>query len=377
MANRYELRIRDAAGVEQARLGIGLPQPDGTVLRPFEYLKSVNAPGLLRLRPSGQHPILTWLTQNSQVEIWRSVDGGTWQQDFLGLVGGDYDYYYHAGQLDYTAYIPGALKILSWARVAWPAATSNRTQFTGVPAETITKTLVTYNATTAATTAAGRDLNWQCPFTVTVAADGAAGTTLDWACARQELLTTLQALAAGGGGDFDLIRDSSNPLAFEFRWYAGQRGTDRTATAIFSVARGTLDQVTFAQRHSHMPTAVIVAGRGEESNRDFVVRVTAGDGGITHYEQLLNATDVPQGATQTLNDRGDTYLATHQTQEEMSFVAVQSDGLRYGVDYFAGDLVTIVRPHDQVALTHKITGALVGMAADSTETISLRTQEQL
>jgi len=377
---RYELRVRGSNGSEVARLGVGQPDPSGYHVGPFQYQKQVNAAGGLIVRFSGNHPVLDELEENGQIEVWRNVDGRGWYRDFLGLWLNDYDYVYRDA-LEFTGYAPGPLEILNWSVVAWPAGSANRAAYSAQAAETVAKSIVTNNLVVAsAGTANGRDLDWTGPFTITVEADSARGNTISKSAARAQVLETLQEIAEIGGGDFDLIRDSTDPTSFELRWYNGQRGRDRTDTITLAVERENMTNVVYRRRDSQITTAVVVGGKGEEKNRDIVVRTSADDGATRHRESFKAASFADKGDTAELQSDGDQYLEEHGRQEEFTFDVLQTQATRYGVDYTVngrmGDLVTVVRPHDGTTQTHKIVSALVSVASDGSEQISIRTEQQ-
>ena len=121
------------------------------------------------------------------------------------------------------------------------------------------KTLVSYNAGSSATAGNSR-LRTGTISGLTVEADGANGNTLDWFCAYDNLLESLQKLAAIAGGDFDLAQTAVG--AWQFRWHTGQLGTDRTATAIFALERSNMANPQDQLLRTVEKTACIVGGKG-------------------------------------------------------------------------------------------------------------------
>jgi len=387
MATQYEIRVRDANGAMVGRLGLGLVNPNGDLIRPFHYVKDLQTAGMLRFRLNGSHPIIDEFEKNGQVEVWRNVDGAGWYRDFIGLLLDDYTYL-QDDELKYDAYLPGHKIILSWAINAWSASTANKTVFSAVKAETIMKALVTHNLTSSATTGNGRKVTFQCPYTIQVEADGSGGNTLNWSCAWKNVLTELTALTQVGGGDYDLIRDPDSDgsyTKFEFRFYSGQRGSDLTDEVILAVSRGNLTDANYAHRGSQAKTCVIVGGQGEKDNRDIEVRTSAEDGASMHREAFHNATNYEKGDTAGLQDRGDQFLEDNSDAEEFSFKVLDVANGRYGIDYcydsgrnegILGDLITVIRPHDQVSETHKVEGVTVSVNNMAEENIILSTVRQ-
>ena len=375
---RYELRVRAANGSEVARLGAGMSSPDGHHVGPFQYVKHVNSPGGLTLRLSGDHPVLDLLEENGQIDVWRNAGAG-WYRDFTAIWTDDYDYDY-SGEPAFIGYAPGAMALLGWSTVAWAAGSANRSKFTEIEAETSAKTLVRYNVTSDAGTAGGRDLDWRGPFTVTTESDLGRGNAVSLSCSRKPLLETLQQVAASGDGDFDLMRSSTDPLSWQFRWYPGQRGTDRTDSVRFGVELSNIRNVTFKHRGSHAQTAAIVGGRGEGAKREISPRLSSADGTTRHREVFVNATEVELGATDALQDKGDRYLAENADTEVWSFDVAQTPASKYGVHYCVdgviGDLVTVVRPTDGEVQTHKVVEVSVAVHADGSDSITVQMEER-
>lgn len=378
-ATRYELRIRGANGSEVARIGAGMPDPAGYHVGPFQYVKHVNSAGGFIWRLSGNHPVLDLLEENGQVEVWRNPGAGGWYRDFTAIWTDDYDYEY-SESLDMTGYAPGPLAILDWSTVAWPAQVDNRSTFSAARAETAAKALVQYNVTADAGTANGRDLDWRGPFSVTIEADREQGTELDASCSRQPLLGTLQDLAASGGGDFDLVRSATDPLSWQFRWYHGQRGEDRTGTVRFAIELANMRNVSFKHRGSRAQTAAIVGGQGEGSGREIEVQLSSEDGSTRHREVFVNATEVKLGEIDALRDKGDRYLAENADTEVFTFDVAQTPNSKYGIHYCVagaiGDLVTVIQPKTGEAQTHKLVEVTVAVHTDGSDSITIGTEEQ-
>ena len=221
MSANYQIRIKTAAGVLAAIL---------TDFESLAYSKRINSPGVASWRLRGDHDAIALHAHRGQVEIWRRNAGLgiDWYCDFYGLFL-DQGYAYSDRDV-WTGRAYGTNWLLSTRWVAWYASTTDRTKFTATAAETILKTLVSYNAGANATVVNGR-LREGAITGLSIEADGAGGNVLDWFCPWQSLLPTLQSVADVAGGDFDLVRTGAATV--EFRWYAGQLGTDRSATVIF------------------------------------------------------------------------------------------------------------------------------------------------
>ena len=345
MAAEYRVRIYSRAGA------LVWEPADYTALA---YTRTVNEPGLAVVTLPGEHAAAA-ADLDYQVEGWRrdAANGLDWYRDFSGPVrdverraGAD-------GTRTATLYAPGDLSRLARAIVAYRAATANRSSFTAAKAETILKGLVTYNATSSGTTADGRvrtvDLGG-----ITVQADGAGGNTLDVACAWQNLLSACQGVAAVGGGDFDLVKTGA--AAWEFRWYAGQLGTDRSGTVRFGLTRGNMANPVLRRNTLDERTVAVVGGQGEEAERAVAVRTGANY--LTVYNSVETFVDARRYSTTAgLEAAGDVALWGAQARYTLAFDVIQTPATLYGVHYFLGDLVAA--SFEEYSGTKKITGVAV------------------
>lgn len=336
----YALRIYNRTGVLQAILVGNTQLRDGGGFRTLAYRKEVNGVGLLTFVLDADHPLLDDLDRDWQVEVWRwdNAAGIDKACDFYGFYIDDEASADDEGNSTSTVYCIGQMDLLARAIVAYKADTANRSLFTSAKAETIAKTLVTRNATSSGTTGDGRVRNvdtWG--SLISVQADGATGSTIDFACAYQNLLEALQDVARIGGGDFDLVKTGAQ--AWEFRWYNGQLGTDRSASVIFSQGRGNMRNPRRVRNRFGEYTVAVVGGQGTEASRDVVVRTgTNYDATYNSREQFVPATQY--STTDGLNGEGDRKLAEVQARDNITFQVNETPSTRYGLHYSLGDLVT-------------------------------------
>jgi len=323
VAVEYKLQFYDRDGTPHAGSVVNFLRLD--------YSSVVDDVGLALIDlPQGHAEIdLEW---DGQIDIlWRDVAAGIdWLTDFYGVYV-DQDRRADVNGLVTTTMIcEDANTWLNRSVVAYRANVLDRSQFYSDPVETIAKTLATYNATAAGTTADGRvdDVDaWGA--NISVEADGAAGTVRDFACSGRPLLNCLQDLAISGD-------------AWEFRWYDGQLGTDRSGAGP--------NRITFALNYNNMATPVLrrnrrtertkafVAGQGQEGARTVEVRTGA------NYEALYGSREIWVDRRDlllpaSLQAAGDERLAELQARNELTFAVKQSSGRRYGRDYFHGDKV--------------------------------------
>lgn len=367
MAVNYALVIKTRAGIP-TRILTG--QEDG--YRWLSYKAETNGVGLLMFDLDAGHDAIDDLEQDGQIEVWRadSANSVDWYADFYALFVDEERFAGDDGMSTYRAICPGQLDFLARAIVAWPADTASRSIFTTAKAETILKTLVTYNAVTASATTANGRIRTTDLANISVEADGAGGNTLTFACAQQPLLETLQDVSRIGDRDFYLVRTGAQAWQFRTKQYLG---TDRSASVIFALNFGNMGNPQLKRNRLNEKTVAIVGGQGTESDRAFVVRTG------TNYSATYNSKEVFYPATQYtttagLNAAGDVRLDELRARDDLTWDVIQTPGSLYGVHYFLGDLVTGY--YQGVTATKQITAVTITFAPgnDRAETIAIETQ---
>ena len=352
----YKLIPYDAAGARKGEI------TDFTAL---SVALRVNSPGMTIFSLRGDHPILATLAANWTFEVWRKPDGQAWAQAHVCLY--RYGRWSYGDQSTFTAYCPGIMSLLGKRIVGHKAGTANRSIFSAVASETVMKTLVTYNITASATTGNDRvraGTAW--PATqITVAADTAAGNAITVGLSYKNLLDALQDLALIAGGDFDLIQTAVN--AYEFRWYTGQRGTDRSASVTFALERGNMASPVYEINRLDEQTVCIVGGPGERADRVIVIRTGDDYAAANDIELFLDAADMQWTGGQ--NARGDAKRDETKATERFEFSSIQTPPTLYGVHYFLGDLVTAVNPFTGASATLKVKSVALGLVSSGEETV--------
>lgn len=357
MTTQYQLRIYSRAGVLQHVV---------TDMLQLSYAREVNAAGILAVALPPQHRAIADLRLDSQVEVWRAnADHGIdWYCDFWGVWRGEIRQANDDGTAIYQMQCPGILSMLGRSLVAYRANTTDRSTFGLTRAETLAKRLVTYNATSAGTTADGRVRNVTLSG-VQVEPDAGRGNDIELSCAWRNLLEVLADVAAIGGGDFDLVR--TTPTTCEFRWYPLARGTDRRGEVVFALEYGNIASPRLARSYLQERTVAIVAGQGQEDARTVVVRTGANyAAGYNDTETLVDARNLMTVAA--LQGAGDAALVEQRARNELSFAVLQVPQTLYGRDYFLGDLVTA--RYETVLATKKIRRVTVAVQADGSEDIT-------
>lgn len=351
--NDYRIDVHDTAGARQFVL---------TDFENFAVNRRVNGAGFLQVQLRGDHPLMAAIGDKWRLKVWQKPEGGVWRREFSGIY--RQPEYRYGERARVMLYCVGELGLLGWREILWRAGTANRSAFQTKAAETIAKTLVDYNAGANATAGNGR-IRTGTISGISIEADGGGGNTLDWYCAYDNLLESLQKLAQVGGGDYDLVETGVN--TWEFRWYAGQLGTDRTASVVFALGYGNMGSPMYRETRLDEKTVAIVAGQGEGAYRQIAIRTGANYAAGNDIELFVNASDVDTDTG--LNDRGDQKLVGVEAREAFEFEALQTEKSRYGVDYFLGDLVTAINPFSGAELTLKLVGVSIAFNEDGSEQI--------
>lgn len=360
--NNVKVKVFDTSGVLQAEL---------TDFNYLAFTRWVNRAGLIELGLRGDHDLLGSIGDKWQFEIWQKTDTVDWVREISGIY--RYIEWKYEKTPRATIRCDGILSMLGWRTVAWYAGYTDRSQFIGKKAETIANTLVKYNATSSATAANGRDRDGAISG-LTVESDGGGGNTLDWYCARANLLETLQKLALVGGGDFDLIKTSSS--TYEWRWYDGQLGSDKTSEIIFAMDRDNMQNPVYINDRQGEKTVAIVGGKGEGSERAIEIRTSSNYNATSNnIETFVGATDVD--TTAGLQARGDGKLAETKAIQKFEFDVIQIDGCQYQRDYQLGDLVSAINPFTGDKYSVKIEGVSISFDDSGNRQIKIETGEPL
>jgi len=318
----WQIRVKNPAGTTVAILD------RWTRLR---VTPTVNAPGGYELRlvdPAGDIGDLFAL--DGQLEFWRrhAEHGIDWRKEFEALHLDEDRWTDSDGVRRYLSRGYGYATLLG-RRIIAAAAGSAEGEKSG-PAETVTKEYVEEQA---GPTAGARALAG-----LTVEADAGGGNAIALARSYKNLLSVCQEIAEIGGGDFSFV--GSGPATFQFRWHAGQLGTDRRAEVRFALSYGNMGEPQLTARHASEANAVLVAGQGEGAERVTTWRTDATLIAASPWgrrEEFVDARDA--SVTSILEARGDARLEERRPVRGLTFKVLQTPGTVYGRDYFLGDLV--------------------------------------
>lgn len=132
----------------------------------------------------------------------------------------------------------------------------------------------------------------------------------------------------------------TGPLTWEFRCYYPQLGTDRRTTVIFSPLHGNMLTPTYTVSRTEEATVCVVLGQEEGTARRTVTRRSTAETD-SPWNMIEMTRDARNEATYVgMTQDGDESLTEAAANPEFKFSVLQTEGLRYGVDYFLGDIVT-------------------------------------
>lgn len=358
MAPMYTVSLHNTSGVLQA---ISQDYLDLAISR------TINAPDIAVLIYNSNSNNAQYLVQGAIITITRQdTDAGiSAATEFSGIIRRVTRTVNDKTTFEVTCI--GMVGLLATRIVAWRAGIANRSRFTASPAETILKNLFNYNIGSLATTAQGRLLAGNITGMTTSASAG-TGTALTVSVAYQNLLSVMQKIADDGGGDFDLLYTA--PATYTFTWYLGQRGTNRTASVRLSVPLGTIGELVVDDNRIEDFTSVIVGGEGEDRARRIATRPAVLPTGLSSREYFVDARNLKKATAARLQQQG-TIVLNRQARKRVTYTAtlLQNAALRYGRDYFVGDLVTIL--DGTTSVTQQIMGVDLSFSADGRESVDV------
>lgn len=351
----FHLDLYDLNGERRAIL-------DSEVLS-LNYQTQVNQPAQVTFVLAGDHEMAKTIVPGWRCDVWRLLETNEWRKEVVSFVESSDWQFTDRPEISFTA--AGALSMLSKRIVAYFANVDNRSKFEAVSPETIAITLLNYNIGASATVANGRMVNGANGL-ISIPVSQNRGTPLDWFCHWENLLTTLQKLAKAGSFDFDLAPAGNQ---FVFVYYPNQMGIDRTATTVFSLERGNVANIHDTLSVSESANIVIVGGKGEDSDRQVKVVQQNLIHGLFDAEVFLEATDAE--TEDGLITRGNQELEELSAISKFEFEILQSADSKWNINYFLGDLVSVVSPLRVDRLTAKIDSATVTFESDGSETIRI------
>lgn len=342
------------------------------------YRMAVNEAGRLDLALDGDHPLVATLADFDLVEFWWKNDnlGIPWHADFEGIYREPEWSTDNDGLTLFTAKCPGQMSILDYRIVAWRADVSNRSSFAAVPAETVAKTLVSYNCTSLATVANGRlregNLATNMGFTIINESDLGRGDLITLSFENANLLEAISKdIAPIAGGDFSFVRspDLTTQALWRFEFHPGQLGLDKSTTVEFSLAKGNMRNPRLRKAKLNERTVTIAGGQGDGPERPY--QVVTGDG-YSATNDLEMSTDARlEPLTDGIIARGKLDLTDREAIDDFSFDVLQTPQVFYyrgalprNATYKLGDLVKATY---QGSRTRKITAVIISARPSDSE----------
>ena len=322
MAAIWQIRFKDTSGGLVAYIHAFMS---------FVARRVVNGVGLYSLRLSGDDPKCALFDLDGQIEFWRANDayGIDWRLEFEGFhraadwrLREDGTKVYESAGPDYND--------LLMRRIIASAAASAGAEKDGL-AETVIKGFVDEQCGPGAGARALAGLS--------IEADGATGNTVRLARPYRNVVAVCQEITRIGGGDYAVV--GTGAATYEFRWYLGQLGTDRSLDVTFAPEWGNMGTPRLTiPRHQEI-SAVLVGGQGDGAARTTVWRTDAARIAESPWNRRELFLDQRQESDPNgLDSAGDRALEEGKARAELTFEVLQTPGCLYGRDYFLGDLVT-------------------------------------
>jgi len=262
-----------------------------------------------------------------QVEVWRRIpeSGLDWYLEYEGfhrqprIWRDENGWHFQSKGYEYPH--------LLWRRIIAQAAGSDESTKSD-KAETVIKEYVDENAGPGAGARAFSGL--------TIEADGAGGNTWSGTGIGKNLLEQCQTIARTGGGDFDIV--GTGAATFEFRWYDGQRGTDRTGSVLFAVNYDNMGD-PYLEEIDGGANAVWVVGQGQGETRQSQWVTDATAMALSPWNRIEAHRDARDtNDTDVHAERGNEIIEQNRARKELGYSVIQTPSRCYGVHYFLGDL---------------------------------------
>lgn len=344
---QYKMRLKDQSGSLVAEFD---------TWRSLNFTHKVNNRGSIRFEigtqlPNGKPDTRIDLFElDGQMEVWRKnpIVDLDWYIEWEGFYRTLNDKFFEDDDNSFVAYGFSYLDLVYRAYIMWLAGSSQATK--NMVSETAMKEFVSENAGVLALASAGREADNVYPG-LTIQADEGAGAIWEGSAEEQSLIDTLKKITLFTQQndevvDFDIV--GTGAAEFEFRTYAGQRGTDRRSSSsnpvIFSRGYGNLIIPVLSKNRSSEITAAYGVGRGTGNARQIeLVESTAKDASPWNRIEKVFSASSTSGEDQSgqLIAKAEEELEKNKFQERLSFNILQTKNTYYGKDYTWGDLVTM------------------------------------
>ncbi len=316
------------------------------------YRKQCNTIGMAVLTVPEGHPILDLLEDDMVINIYLGVPDSNsmsspgnyiWRQhwvfDYEGLyrdrqITTDAD-----GNIYYLLFFPSMMEILSRYIVAWPAGVDFRSIFHTYPMAQTLNMVIRRNCTSEATAASGRLRTATVIRNLAYTGHASGSAIASYTAGTRNVLELMQELAPLCNFDFDVVPEWTFPGNYIFKQYAGQLGTDKSATVVFDLALDNLGAANMYGDRLREKTVAIVGGAGTGEDRTYVIRTGDNYSATNDYEVFVDAST--ETDTATLEDLGDARLGELKATAKINASIIASLGYVYRQHYNHGDLVTV------------------------------------
>lgn len=327
---RYEIDWYTDAGVK-----LGVIQ----AFTSLEYVRTENAIGSMVLTIPRQLMRYEDFAVGQLFEIWREKHGSLELQNDTAYFLQDWQFYTDREGREYIQlYATDANWLLDTA-IVWAYAGSSQAEKTGKP-DDMMKAIVREQL---GDLAGGNRVKLSVQNNV-----GAGGASVTKAFAYRNVFTVLQELAdvANENGvylAFDVVRTA--PATFQFRTYAGQRGTNHSRTSgdprLVGKQYGNLAEASFGTFHSDERNCILIAGKGEDNSRLRIARVNNSRMGSSKWNRREYFKDSRDNSTEAaLQADGDEALNEFRPKQILTGRLLDTTGMQFGVHYQFGDIVT-------------------------------------
>lgn len=328
--------------MSQADYLVRLHDTDGSLKEVFDKLRKMtinhknNSISTMTLYLDGPDSRFAEFGLDNLLEVRRKVEGEDWYREYLGFHRTPQRQFTEGQAYIFTSYSRGLLDLVRRRSILYKATTAHTLK--GAAAETVIKEFVYENVGADANDATRLVNGVTTGFTVDV--NAALGPTWSGQRSYKNVLEVIQEIANDSHIYFDVIADDTDLDAFTFKTYYPVRGTDRRDTVIFSLDFGNM--IIPSYTYSRTEEANVVAVLGPEqgtARRTLVVESLAvGDSIWNRIEATYDARQ--QQTLAALTSAGNEELEKLKAEEVFAFTILQTDSLKYGRDYFLGDLVT-------------------------------------
>jgi len=305
----------------------------------LEYVRTENAIGSMILTiPRGLMRYEDFAV-GQLFEIWREKHGSLELQNDTAYFLQDWQFYTDRDGREYIQLFATDANWLLDTAIVWAYAGSSQAEKTGKP-DDMMKAIVREQLGELAVPERRK--------LIVQGNVGAGGTSITKAFAYRNVLSVLQELTdvANENGvylAFDVVRTA--PATFQFRTYAGQRGTDHSRTSgdprLVGKQYGNLDEAAFGTFHSDERNWVLVAGQGEENARMTVQRYNSSRIGSSRWNRREYFKDSRDNeTTDELSSDAVEVLNNFKPKQILTGRLLDTPGMQFGVHYQFGDIVT-------------------------------------